>query len=173
MKTADLRKLNELSDDRIFIGQKLKVSGQPVAAPAAERPKIEQPKIEQPRIEQPRIEQPRIEQPRIEQPRIEQPKIEQPKIEQPGTTEPATGATIPAVPAGVEKAGVAGPAAPEVLPAPVGGMRRLPHDICKDDTLENIAEIYGTTVTAILQANPTIKSNADLEEGKTIMVPYK
>ncbi|MCK5804258.1 MAG: LysM peptidoglycan-binding domain-containing protein [Lentisphaeria bacterium] len=51
--------------------------------------------------------------------------------------------------------------------------KKLPHTICKDETLGSIAEMYGTTIAAILQENPQIKTDADLKVNEKILVPYK
>jgi len=142
MKTVDLRKLNGLQGDTIYIGQKLKVRGKVPAKRTTVRKTPTPPeKLEKPTLPE--------------------------KPEKPAVTD------IPPVPAEGDGEVDVKPQ-PEPPPkAKVADLRELPHDICKDDTLENIAEIYGTTVNAILQANPKVRSDADLVEGKTIMVPYK
>lgn len=163
MTTAELRSMNNLSGDRIMVGQKLQVSGEAKGnAPAATK-KPAPPKVDVPKVEQPKDELPKID------------------ATAPGTTEQPP-ADIPAAPGAGDGAVAPAPGPTDaakttvvdVAPAPAASdLRKLPHDVCKDDTLENIAEMYGTTVQAILQANPEVKSNADLKVGNTIMVPYK
>jgi len=156
MSQAELRQLNNLKSDTIYIGQKLQVRGE-VKVPAGGAAK----------------------------PAPAKPEVVKPAPASPGVVKPAAD-TLPEL-APVLPAETAEPApatavrdtpAPAPAPAPAaaaaeGGLRRLPHDVCKDDTLENIAEMYGTTIQAIQQANPDLKSNADLKVGNTIMVPYK
>jgi len=157
--TADLRQLNGLKSDTILIGQKLQVRGEIKGGAAPTTAKKDEPKKADPPTVEPK---------------------EGETLPQLTPTGAAPVADIPAVP--TEGTAVAPPEVkpPEVridvvAPAPAGdaGLRNLPHDVCKDDTLENVAEMYGTTVQAILQANPEIKSNTDLKVGNTIMVPYK
>lgn len=147
MTQAELRQLNNLQGDTIRIGQELLVRGE--VKPAARRPTPKpaaEPKPEPTPAAPAGAEESDL-----------------PELEPvPGPATPAVAPTPP-VPA---------PAPPEPPAADIG-LRRLPHDVCKDDTLENIAEMYGTTVQAIQQANPEIKSNADLKVGNTIMVPYR
>jgi LysM repeat protein len=159
MTQAELRQLNGLKSDRINIGQKLLVRGE-VKIPAGTTPKPAAPK-------------PEVEKPAAPKPETTKPETTKPEETLPELTAPVAPEAAPAAPVAPEAA----PTVPEVVPAPApaaeAGQRRLPHDVCKDDTLENIAEMYGTTVQAIQQANPDLKSNADLKVGNTIMVPYK
>ena len=50
-------------------------------------------------------------------------------------------------------------------------LKNLPHYISADDTLESVAEMYGSEVKWILEANPKITVNDDLVEGMEIQVP--
>ena len=50
-------------------------------------------------------------------------------------------------------------------------LKNLPHYISAGDTLESIAEMYGSEVKWIREANPKIKGNSDLVEGNEIQVP--
>lgn len=158
--TADLRQLNSLKSDTIFIGQKLQVRGEVKADAAATAKKAEPKKADVPKAEPKEGET----LPEVTPTDVVTPEVDIPAV--PNADGPAV------APGEVKPAEVT----PEVVaPAPAGdaGLRKLPHDVCKDDTLENVAEMYGTTVQAILQANPEVKSNADLKVGNTIMVPYK
>lgn len=153
MSQAELRQLNNLKSDTIYIGQKLQVRGEvkPSAGGAAKPAPVK---------------------PEVVKPTAAKPETAKPEDTLPELTAPVA----PVAPVGGEVAPVAPVPAPVPAPATAvgeGGQRRLPHDVCKDDTLENIAEMYGTTVQAIQQANPDLKSNADLKVGNTIMVPYK
>ena len=50
-------------------------------------------------------------------------------------------------------------------------LKNLPHYISAGDTLESIAEMYGSEIEWILKANPEVKGNSDLAEGMEIQVP--
>jgi LysM repeat protein len=163
MTQAELRQLNNLKSDRIYIGQKLQVRGE-VKIPAGGAAK--------PAPVKPEVVKPEVVKPEAAKPEAAKPDETLPELVAPAPVAPDAAAPVapvaPAPAAGVD----ADPGAPAPVPAGEVG-RRLPHDVCKDDTLENIAEMYGTTVQAIQQANPDLKSNADLKVGNTIMVPYK
>jgi LysM repeat protein len=71
------------------------------------------------------------------------------------------------------------PAAPEVTepPALVTEPAALPnlldHTVTEGDTLDSIAEMYGTSVEAIKKANPTLGTDADLTVNMKILVPFE
>ena len=50
-------------------------------------------------------------------------------------------------------------------------LKNLPHYVSSGDTLETIAEMYGSEVDWILKENPEIQTNDDLAEGMEIQVP--
>ncbi len=50
--------------------------------------------------------------------------------------------------------------------------KTMPHVISQNDTLEVIAEMYGTTVEDIKKVNPDIDSNEDLKPNTELLVPY-
>lgn len=52
-------------------------------------------------------------------------------------------------------------------------LKLLEHTVLPGDTLEEVADMYGTTVSAIKRANPGIESDADLVENMTIKVPFE
>jgi LysM repeat protein len=81
----------------------------------------------------------------------------------PAATTPPAGA-----PAAVG-AGAAAAATPGALDLP----KKLSHSVTEGETLQIIAEMYGTTVDAIKKENPTIKSDADLQPNMKLMVPYR
>ena len=56
--------------------------------------------------------------------------------------------------------------APAPAPAPY-----LEHAVGMGETLESIASMYETTVEAIKQANPQVKTNADLKDGSVLQIP--
>lgn len=102
----------------------------------------------------------------------------------PGTTAPAADATVPAgttAPAatGAAATGAAlaapatGAAAPTVQPGALDLPKKLQHTVTEGETLQIIAEMYGTTVEAIKKENPTIKGDADLQPNLKLMVPYR
>lgn len=47
----------------------------------------------------------------------------------------------------------------------------LPIDVLEGDTLESLANDYGSTVSLIKKYNPKIKSNEDIKEGDTLNIP--
>ena len=78
-----------------------------------------------------------------------------------------------------------GPARPDGSPMPacgrgpsvdpwadtLEGKTMLPHAVDPTDTLEDIAEMYGSRVGWIKLANPGIQSDADLRRAREILVP--
>lgn len=58
---------------------------------------------------------------------------------------------------------------PEPEPDP---LNLLEHTVMQGDTLQEIADMYGTTVNAIKRANPDVDSDEDLEVNMTIKVPF-
>ena len=50
-------------------------------------------------------------------------------------------------------------------------LKNLPHYVALGDTLESIAEMYGSKIDWILDANSEIENNSDLSEGMEIQVP--
>jgi len=114
----------------------------------------------------------------------------------PGTATPAAtpGTTLDAAPGAASAGGApttpaaGGAPATETLgnppatgtaptaPAGTGALdlpKKLSHTVTEGETLEIIAEMYGTTVDAVKKENPTIKSNADLLPNTKLMVPYR
>ncbi len=55
----------------------------------------------------------------------------------------------------------------------VNAMEKLPHYVQPGDTLEDIANMYGSTVEWILKMNPDIKGNESLKDGKELKIPYQ
>lgn len=51
--------------------------------------------------------------------------------------------------------------------------KKLQHSFTDGESLQIIADMYGTTVDAILKENPTIKGDADLKPNVKLMVPYR
>ena len=93
---------------------------------------------------------------------------------------PAVPATIPAAPVSDDQPVI--PADDVAAPAPAIGdpavedvaKKPFQHLVMSGDTLESIASYYDDiTVESILQANPQIKSNADLKEGMEINIILK
>ena len=71
-------------------------------------------------------------------------------------------------------------------PAPIGGLPKtsqqdtgtedegvIHYTVRENDTLEVLAQIYGTTVDLIKKQNPSVQSNQDLKPGVKIDIPYK
>ncbi len=98
-----------------------------------------------------------------------------------GAAAPAPAAPAPVAPAAPATAPVVAAPAAEPLPpvdAPVVDEAPAPapapyleHAVGMGETLESIASIYETTVEAIRQANPQVKSNADLKDGSVLQIP--
>ncbi len=65
---------------------------------------------------------------------------------------------------------VEAPAAVDEAPAPAPAPY-LEHAVGMGETLESIASMYETTVEAIKQANPQVKTNADLKDGSVLQIP--
>jgi LysM repeat protein len=86
---------------------------------------------------------------------------------------PAAGAPAVGAPA------ADGAAAPVLAPgaaAQPGALdlpKKLSHSVTEGETLQIIAEMYGTTVDAIKKENPAIKTDADLLPNLKLMVPYR
>ena len=59
------------------------------------------------------------------------------------------------------------------IAAPGGPTRTLVHAVTNGETLEMIAEMYGTRVEHIRWHNPGVRRNADLRDGLTLRVPYE
>ncbi|MBN2451719.1 MAG: LysM peptidoglycan-binding domain-containing protein [Lentisphaeria bacterium] len=76
-----------------------------------------------------------------------------------------------------EEAAVGVPTTPNVLPPMKPGAlevpRMLSHTVTEGETLQIIADMYGTTVEAIRRENPTVKNDADLKPNMKLMVPYR
>ncbi|NLF16672.1 MAG: LysM peptidoglycan-binding domain-containing protein [Lentisphaerae bacterium] len=92
--------------------------------------------------------------------------------------DPAAPLTPPATaPAAAPGAGLDPAAAPAPAAAlPTGAVdlpKKLQHSFTDGESLQIIADMYGTTVDAILKENPTIKSDADLKPNVKLMVPYR
>ncbi len=51
--------------------------------------------------------------------------------------------------------------------------KTLQHTVSADENLQMIADMYETTVDAILKANPDVGGNSDLKANMTITIPYK
>ncbi|MFW5803406.1 MAG: LysM peptidoglycan-binding domain-containing protein [Verrucomicrobiota bacterium] len=49
----------------------------------------------------------------------------------------------------------------------------LDHTVSRTDTLKNIAAMYETSVQAIKQANPGVKTDDDLEYGMELVIPFE
>ena len=87
-----------------------------------------------------------------------------------GTDAVVTGTDAAAAPAPVAVAtGTDAAVAPAPAPAPAANT--LDHTVLTGETLESIAEMYSTTVDAIINLNPAIKGNADLKPNLTIQIP--
>lgn len=89
---------------------------------------------------------------------------------------PAPAATLPADTMGAAPAGALGPATTVAPAIPAGALdlpKKLSHSVTEGETLQIIAEMYGTTVDAIKKENPTIKTDADLLPNLKLMVPYR
>lgn len=91
---------------------------------------------------------------------------------------PAVPATIPAAPVSDDQPVIPADdvAAPAIGDLAVEDVAKKPfqHLVMSGDTLESIASYYDDiTVESILQANPQIKSNADLKEGMEINIILK
>ena len=91
---------------------------------------------------------------------------------------PAVPATIPATPVSDDQPVIPADdvAAPAIGDPAVEDVAKKPfqHLVMSGDTLESIASYYDDiTVESILQANPQIKSNADLKEGMEINIILK
>lgn len=91
---------------------------------------------------------------------------------------PAVPATIPAAPVSDDQPMIPADdvAAPAIGDPAVEDVAKKPfqHLVMSGDTLESIASYYDDiTVESILQANPQIKSNADLKEGMEINIILK
>jgi len=54
-----------------------------------------------------------------------------------------------------------------------GFPNQLSHSVMEGDTLQSIADMYGTTVEAIKKANPSVESDKDLEAEMEIIVPFE
>ncbi|OGV62048.1 MAG: hypothetical protein A3K19_27545 [Lentisphaerae bacterium RIFOXYB12_FULL_65_16] len=92
----------------------------------------------------------------------------------PGTTGAAPEAGTPAPTEGATATPAGGAAATTPAPAPNLDMpKTLDHTVEQGETLETIADMYGTTVDEIKKANPTVKGNADLKLKMKLVVPYK
>jgi LysM repeat protein len=95
----------------------------------------------------------------------------------PTPTAPVGAAPAPAAGAGTGAAGGAAVATGAPAPTlPAGALdlpKKLSHTVTDGETLQIIAEMYGTTVDAIKKENPTVKTDADLLPNLKLMVPYR
>ncbi len=82
-------------------------------------------------------------------------------------------AAAPATAPGAALDPAATPAAAAVPAGAVDLPKKLQHSFTDGESLQIIADMYGTTVDAILKENPTIKSDADLKPNVKLMVPYR
>lgn len=152
VKGDDIRRWNDLSSDKLVVGQKLRVKGDAAAvSKPASTPKttVTAPKAQDPApTDGAFVSNPDIggDDASVELP-IED--AEAPSAELPATE--AVGQELPATEA-------------EAAPA----ASAFTHVVIAGDTLEGIAELYDTTVEALLEANPQIKSNADLKDGVAV-----
>ena len=149
VKSDDIRRWNDLTSDKLFVGQKLRVKGDAAAPKAVSTPKVEAPVAGAAPVDV--IPAAAVEQEKA--PASEVPGDEAPVVDDIGGTD-ALAASEP-----VENA------------APVGTI--FPHILSEGETLESIADMYGTTVESILEVNPQIKGNADLKPGEQIMTKLK
>ncbi|MCF7854326.1 MAG: LysM peptidoglycan-binding domain-containing protein [Candidatus Pacebacteria bacterium] len=83
--------------------------------------------------------------------------------------EPMTVETVETLEAGGEKT----TEQETVPPTDVALPNLLDHTVMEGDDLKNIADMYGTTVEAIKEANPTINSDDDLIPNMKILVPLE
>lgn len=148
VKSDDIRRWNDLSSDKLFVGQKLRVKGDAVAVPKTEPAPKKAASVE-----------------------TTAPAEVAPVVTEPATA-PANGGEGDEAPV-VDDIGGGDALTTSVAPveeaaAPVGTI--FPQILSADDTLESIAGMYDTTVEALLEVNPQIKSNADLKEGDTLMI---
>jgi LysM repeat protein len=98
----------------------------------------------------------------------------------PPATTPAAGTQTPTAATPGAATPAAAPAAPTAIAAPgataPGALdlaKKLSHSVTEGETLQIIAEMYGTTVEAIKKENPTVKTDADLQPNLKLMVPYR
>jgi peptidoglycan endopeptidase LytF/peptidoglycan endopeptidase LytE len=145
VKISQIREWNNLSSDSLKIGQKLRLRQDAAAVPAAKKAAAAKPAP-----------------------------APAPVVNEPAPAAPAE----PAAPAVTEPAAVVEQAedvaapvetapAEEVKPVNVMG-----YSVGEGDTLEHIARIYETTVEAIMEYNPAVKSNADLQSGMELKIPF-
>lgn len=90
-----------------------------------------------------------------------------------GETTPPAGTPAPATGTAEAAATTGAAAAPAVTPGVIDLPKKLQHTVTDGETLQIIAEMYGTTVDAIKKENPTIKGDPDLQPNLKLMVPYR
>lgn len=61
----------------------------------------------------------------------------------------------------------------DVRTAPVNFPQTLEHTVSRGETLQDIATMYETSIQAIRQANPGVRSDADLDPGKQLVIPFE
>ena len=142
VKSDDLRAWNNLTTDKVRVGQVLKLKGD-AAAPKAVETNPAPKAVET----------------------VPAPKAEEPA---PAPVIPVETAE-PAIGEGPVEPVVEAPAATEAVTT----QQMIPYCVMAGDTLEGIATTFYTTQELILQANPQIKSDADLKDGITLQVPMK
>lgn len=141
--TADLRTWNNLSTDKLRIGQVLVLNSTataPMSVPASMAEPAPASKADPAPVASVPVE----------------------TVSSPLAADPAIGEG-PVEP--VEEAA----ATPEVVATP----SVISYCVMSGDTLEGVAAAFDTTVELILQANPQIKSDSDLKDGVTLQIPLK